>query len=555
MNGFLSGDLGWFCRTAVVWLSLLWTLSSAFRFAAGEPRSGRSWTTSPWILLPLAAVFLWGAQGSLPLLWPLLSGWGWLFLGSLLVVLSQILSLSRRSNASLVAAGLLSIVFALPAWTTRSEDSLLRGTIALGGNGALVLLLVGLLLSAVGGLLDRNRQWARAANRWMVYGLLSVGSVLFSIPFFWLLLTSFKEERDMMNANGLVWVPKVTRTVQALDPLSPLYETAYQGTTVQVEKRGAEPTGIRVSVVRPGSLAGSSLVVSAAALREVPREMKVVTAVWKGVRVEAALLNEDGEGAHLKILSPADRRDEVATLPTSEVDPVRNPGLLWKNYPDALASLPPEAEGGFQYLRNTLMLCLLCVTGTLTSCTLVAYGFARLRFPGRGFLFSLLLATMMLPGAVTMLPSFLIFRELGWVDSLAPIWAPTFFGSAFNIFLLRQFFLTLPRELEDAAKIDGCSQLRTLWSVMAPQIKPALVVVGIWTFIGAWNNFMGPLIYVSSPEKMTIAYAMQLFAGDKSNQPGLLMAFATMALTPVILIFFFAQRAFVEGIALTGRTG
>ena len=195
------------------------------------------------------------------------------------------------------------------------------------------------------------------------------------------------------------------------------------------------------------------------------------------------------------------------------------------------------------------------VVGTLVSCTVVAYGFARLRFPGRDFLFGVLLATMMLPGAVTMLPSFLIFRQLGWVDSLTPIWAPAFFGSAFNIFLLRQFFLTLPQELEDAAKIDGCGYLQTLVRVMAPLIKPALVVVSIWTFIGAWNNFMGPLIYVNSTEKMTIAYAMQLFSGDKVNQPGLLMAFATMALAPVVLLFFFAQRAFVEGIALTGRTG
>jgi multiple sugar transport system permease protein len=162
---------------------------------------------------------------------------------------------------------------------------------------------------------------------------------------------------------------------------------------------------------------------------------------------------------------------------------------------------------------------------------------------------------MMLPGAVTLLPTFLIFRQLGWIDTLYPLWVPTFFAGAFNVFLLRQFFMSIPMELEDAAKIDGCSFLRTFWQVMVPQVKPALAVIAIWTFMGAWNNFMGPLIYVNSPENMPIAYAVQLFQGQRGGEQHLMMAFATMAMLPVLVLFFFAQKYFIEGVTLSGFGG
>lgn len=167
----------------------------------------------------------------------------------------------------------------------------------------------------------------------------------------------------------------------------------------------------------------------------------------------------------------------------------------------------------------------------------------------------LLLSTMMLPGAVTMLPTFLIFRTLGWIDTLYPIWVPSFFASAFNVFMLRQFFMQIPMELEDAAKIDGCSYWRTFWSVMVPQVKPALAVIGIWTTLGAWNNFIGPLIYINSPEKMPIAYALQLFQSDRGTEAGLMMAFTTLSVMPVVLLFFVAQKYFIEGVTLSGLGG
>jgi multiple sugar transport system permease protein len=178
-----------------------------------------------------------------------------------------------------------------------------------------------------------------------------------------------------------------------------------------------------------------------------------------------------------------------------------------------------------------------------------------MKFPGKEKMFSILLATMMLPGAITLLPQFLIFRTLGWIDTLYPLWVPAFFGSAFNIFLLRQFFSQIPMELEDAAKIDGCTYMKTFWSIMIPQIKPALAVIAIWTFMGAWNNFMGPLIYINSPENMPLSYSLALFKGDRSGEPGLLMAFSTLTVIPVVALFAFAQRYFIEGVTLSGLGG
>ena len=227
----------------------------------------------------------------------------------------------------------------------------------------------------------------------------------------------------------------------------------------------------------------------------------------------------------------------------------------WENYARALAFLPAETRHGALYLWNTIYLSALSIIGVALSGSLVAYSFARLRWPGRDIVFVVLLSTMMLPGAVTMIPVFLIFKSLGWVDTLRPLWVPAFFGGAFNIFLLRQFFMTIPRELEDAAKIDGCSFFGIYSRIMLPLIKPALAAVIILTFMGAWNNFMGPLIYISSPEKMPMAYALQLFQSSHGGEYNLMMAAATMMVVPVILLFFFTQRYFIQGVTLTGIKG
>jgi multiple sugar transport system permease protein len=150
---------------------------------------------------------------------------------------------------------------------------------------------------------------------------------------------------------------------------------------------------------------------------------------------------------------------------------------------------------------------------------------------------------------------FLIFRSLGWIDTLRPLWFPALFGSAFNVFLLRQFFMTIPNELEDAAKIDGCGYFTIYWRIMLPLIKPALAAITIFAFMGSWNNFMGPLIYLSSPENMTLAYALQLFQGMHGGEPAMMMAASTLVMLPVLGVFFFTQRYMIQGVTLTGIKG
>jgi len=239
--------------------------------------------------------------------------------------------------------------------------------------------------------------------------------------------------------------------------------------------------------------------------------------------------------------------------PTALPDP-----WMWSNYPKTFSFLEValgRVRTGFGslFVANTLQVTALSMVGMLLSNSMAAYSFARLRWPGRDVLFMVLLGTMMLPGAVTMIPRFLIFKELGWVDTLLPLWVPSFFAvSGFNIFMLRQFLLGIPTDLEDAAKIDGCSYLTIYWRVMLPLIKPALAALAILHFLAEWNDFMGPLIYLSSPEKMTGSYALRLFQSANGGEWALLLAAATLWTLPVVLLFFFAQRAFIQGIALTG---
>lgn len=244
--------------------------------------------------------------------------------------------------------------------------------------------------------------------------------------------------------------------------------------------------------------------------------------------------------------------DAIFRSPTSLPHP-----WVWDNYPRMFRFLEValgRVRTGFGslFLLNTLQVTALSIVGMIFSSTLVAYSFARLRWPGRDVLFIALLGTMMLPTAVTMIPQFIIFKQLGWVDTLLPLWVPSLFAGAFNVFMLRQFMLTIPTDLEDAAKIDGCSYFTIYWRIMLPLVKPAIAALAIMHFLGSWNDFMGPLIYVSSPEKMTGSYALQLFQSANSGEWALLLAAATLWTFPVVILFFFAQRAFIEGIALTG---
>jgi len=209
-----------------------------------------------------------------------------------------------------------------------------------------------------------------------------------------------------------------------------------------------------------------------------------------------------------------------------------------------------------RFYINTTIIVIFAEIGTLFSCTLTAYAFARLQWWGRSTWFVVLLATMMLPFHVIMIPVYMIFRSLGWLDTWLPLIVPTFLGNPFYIFLLRQFFLGLPRDLEDAARVDGAGSFRILWQIFIPLSKPVLLTVAIFTFVGAWNDFLGPLLYLTSIDKMTVSVGLSMFIGRQgaTNWPNM-MAGATLALLPIVVLFLIFQKYFIKGIALTGMKG
>ena len=222
----------------------------------------------------------------------------------------------------------------------------------------------------------------------------------------------------------------------------------------------------------------------------------------------------------------------------------------WGNYPSALTSFP-----FFLYLRNTLFICVMTMVGTVLSAAMPAYGFSRIKWKGRDTLFLILIMTIMLPAQVTMLPVFLIFRWLGWTGTFLPLIVPPFLGGAFSIFLLRQFFLTIPQELSDSARIDGCSELGILSRIIVPLAKPAIATVALFAFTNAWIDFLNPLMYLHDESNYTLAIGLQSFLGRHQNEWSLLMAAATVMTVPMLVLFFFAQRTFIQGAVLTGIKG
>jgi multiple sugar transport system permease protein len=241
------------------------------------------------------------------------------------------------------------------------------------------------------------------------------------------------------------------------------------------------------------------------------------------------------------VKSPAEISGETLTFLPKEA--------VWENYPAAWNYLPFGL-----YFLNSFFIAGVAVFAQILSSSLVAYGFARVRFRGREPLFLLLLATMMLPSEVTMIPLFVIFREIGWTNSFLPLIVPQFFGSAFNIFLLRQFFMTIPRELDEAASLDGCSRLRIWWDIIMPLSTPALVVTGIFTFLYNWKDLIGPLIYLDSLDNRTVALGLSYLINPTQDNSGLIFAASTMALVPVLVLFLIAQRSITKGITLSSSS-
>ena len=254
------------------------------------------------------------------------------------------------------------------------------------------------------------------------------------------------------------------------------------------------------------------------------------------------------------ILTALKPLDETMSMPIKWI-PTK---WLWSNFSDAI-KYGHDVVGYYPfivYARNSIVLCALIVCGTVASNSVVAYSFARLRWPGRDFAFALTLATMMVPFPVLMVPTFALFRHLDWIGSYRPLWVPSWFGAAFSIFLLRQFFRTIPFELTEAAKIDGASEWRIFRTIVLPLSKASLAVVALFSFMGAWNDFLGPLIYLLDQKTFTLSLGLQFYQSQNGGTAwNLLMAASAMVIAPVIILFFFTQRLFIQGIAITGLKG
>lgn len=239
-------------------------------------------------------------------------------------------------------------------------------------------------------------------------------------------------------------------------------------------------------------------------------------------------------------------RAQIYTFP---VQWVPSP-VLWQNYVKLFEQAPM-----WIYLRNSAILTVLGVAFSLIGSSIAAYAFARLRFPGRDVMFFTMLATIMIPNWATLIPTYILFGKLGWLDTYLPILLPALFATPFNTFLLRQFFLSIPQELEDAAKVDGASTLRCFLQIVVPLARPALLIVGLFAFLYYWNDFLGPLIYLSSDNKFPISLGIMNFAGQQVQDFALMMGAATLAIAPCVILFFIAQRWFIQGVVITGVKG
>lgn len=370
---------------------------------------------------------------------------------------------------------------------------------------ALAMLLAAWIAAGLARVLWRSLRptWRKPVAALFAYLVLAFFALIFAGPFLWMISTSLKVDSQIFSPD-VRWLPTV-------------------------------PTARERVVDSDGDA------------RDVWAPIKLVKAAGHTERVAQVEELEEGK-SRVRPLDGTDRSEQVVATASLLEIPAISP--QWHNYPDALSSFPFTL-----YTANTLVICVLTMFGTVFSAALPAYGFARLRWRGRDGLFFLLVATIMLPPQVTMLPVFLIFRALGWTGTMLPLIVPTFFGSAFYIFLLRQFFLTVPQELSDAARIDGCGEAGILLRVIAPIAKPALATVALLAFTGAWMDFTGPLIYLHDERTYTLAVGLLAFLGRHSADWSLLMAASTVMTAPMLVLFFFAQRTYIQGIALSGLKG
>jgi multiple sugar transport system permease protein len=267
-----------------------------------------------------------------------------------------------------------------------------------------------------------------------------------------------------------------------------------------------------------------------------------------GVTKRLALLKKQPGG--MGIFFELDNPETQYTLKIEDGKRAKDTIIHWENYQIGLTIVPFA-----RYIWNTIIIVVTTTIGVLLSCTLVAYGFSRFRAKGINILFLLLLSTIMLPAQVTLIPTFVLFQKIGWYDTFLPMIVPAFFANAWDVFLLRQFFMTVPIEMDEAARIDGANPLQVLLYILIPQCWPALATVSIFHFLYAWNDFFGPLIYIQSKEKWTIALGLQSFSGLYSQQITYLMAASTVTMLPCLILFFVAQKLFIQGVVISGVKG
>ena len=376
------------------------------------------------------------------------------------------------------------------------------------------------------------------ASRRLVQALLVALAAAFALPFVWLLSTSLKPI-EQTNSLPLSFIPRA-------------YYAELGGRRMEVT--------LDFEVTQPGAVvrylageeAGELGFEGSKQLENGSAPVTILHYVAAGSwHVTQRLDRRPGEGGPAPIWDVIPRENVESRI-----------RFRWENYPRALAELGGDSPGdrhrvGFwTFLGNSLTVAVLGVLGTVFSNAVIAYGFARLKWRGRDAFFALTLATMMVPFPVLMVPLYGVFRAMGLIGTLLPLWLPTWFGSAFNIFLMRQFFRTIPEELSEAARIDGCSEWRIFWRIIIPLSTPVLVVAALFHFIFAWNDFLAPLLYLTRKDTYTLALALESYQSQNGGvQWHYLMAASAVTILPVIILFLFAQKTFIRGIATTGSKG
>jgi multiple sugar transport system permease protein len=339
----------------------------------------------------------------------------------------------------------------------------------------------------------RQRNWNKTLYQAVVLTILSVGAVAMLFPLMWMVSSSLKPQAQI-DLFPPQWIPTDQVEVEVDGEVYPLYEVMVDGQPQQ--------------------------------LLMVKKDQRIGT-----------------------FADPSDISQTIE-VDVRQVERVERVRFRWDNYSKAMTMVPFHL-----YAKNTAIMVFGSMAGMLISSSLVAYGFSRFRAPGLGVLFVLLLSTTMLPHQVRLIPTYILFSKLGWIDTLKPLIVPSFFAGAHDVFLLRQYFMTIPLELDDAARIDGCGVMGVFFRILLPLAKPAIATLAIFHFMWAYNDFFGPLLYLQHQRNFTIALGLQSFNAFRSANPELLMAASLVTVLPCILLFFFAQRIFIQGVVITGVKG